>query len=350
MSHNVGNAGASRRLAATVLCGLSLAVIACGDDESSTSGGETSSEAATKETIDVVLPSPSIMAFFPFWVAESQGFFEEEGLDVNVNAADGGSAMMQLFAAGEADVIEGDTNSVLTAAGNLGFRPVMFLRTWSGTPIGVYGGPDGGITGPQGLKGKTVGVGNVTDIEATLTKATAASGGVNPDDVEILAVGGAGQAVAAFERGDIQAFAGGIQDVALIQARGLQLTRIDAEAPLFYMGSWASQEDLADRPEAYQGFVRAMKRSWEHIGEDPEKLMEWARSVDPTAVPPGESGAALARTVIDVRYPEPPDQLGGIEAAEWEQAFARVKEEAEGLDGEPSDYYTTEFVSGNGSG
>ena len=56
------------------------------------------------EEITVVIPNPSAINVFPLWVAIGEGYFEEEGLTVNVEAVDGSAPVLQAMAAGQAEI------------------------------------------------------------------------------------------------------------------------------------------------------------------------------------------------------------------------------------------------------
>src|SRR5687767_2026357 len=56
------------------------------------------------EEITVVLPNPSALNVWPLWTAIGEGYMEEEGLKVNVQAVDGSSQMLQALAAGQGQI------------------------------------------------------------------------------------------------------------------------------------------------------------------------------------------------------------------------------------------------------
>src|SRR5918996_1041409 len=60
--------------------------------------------AQAAEEITVVIPNPSAINVFPLWVAIGEGYFEEEGLTVEVEAVDGSAPVLQTMAAGQAEI------------------------------------------------------------------------------------------------------------------------------------------------------------------------------------------------------------------------------------------------------
>jgi NitT/TauT family transport system substrate-binding protein len=59
---------------------------------------------AQTQDITVILPNPSAINVFPLHVAIGEGYFEEEGLNVRVEAVDGSSQVLQAMAAGQAQI------------------------------------------------------------------------------------------------------------------------------------------------------------------------------------------------------------------------------------------------------
>lgn len=74
------------------LIGLMFVVISSG-----------SASAETKE-LTIVVPNPSALNNFPLHVAVGEGYFEEEGIKVNIEAVNGSASVLQLLASGQADI------------------------------------------------------------------------------------------------------------------------------------------------------------------------------------------------------------------------------------------------------
>ena len=62
----------------------------------------TSALAQSLRDITFVQPSPSAINSFPVFVAIGEGYFEEEGLNVTVEAINGSGAVLQALSAGQA--------------------------------------------------------------------------------------------------------------------------------------------------------------------------------------------------------------------------------------------------------
>jgi ABC-type nitrate/sulfonate/bicarbonate transport systems, periplasmic components len=140
-------------------------------------------------------------------VPDKLGFFEEEGLSVTQELADGSTAAIQVVASGSADYTNGGVVSVMSAVN-------------TGVPVSAYGviaqnypwqmavleGSD--IKTPADLKGKTVGIISLASESNAFAKAWLKENGIDPaSDVTLVPVGAGAPALAALENGDIDAIA-----------------------------------------------------------------------------------------------------------------------------------------------
>ncbi|MQA72893.1 MAG: hypothetical protein GEU88_00825 [Solirubrobacterales bacterium] len=91
-------------VAVLAVAALSSIVAACGgdDDEDASASASTSASGETQE-VDVLLSFPRGNAWLPLLVAEDQGYFEDEGLKLNIQETDGSGFVTQQIIAGNAD-------------------------------------------------------------------------------------------------------------------------------------------------------------------------------------------------------------------------------------------------------
>src|SRR5690606_30168891 len=76
--------------------------------------------------ITVVVPNPSAINNFPLFVAKGEGYFEEEGLNVNVEVVNGSASVLQTMASGQADI------------GNPGPGPLLGARARGEDVVSMY--------------------------------------------------------------------------------------------------------------------------------------------------------------------------------------------------------------------
>ena len=83
--------------------------------------------ASAQTDITVAVPNPSAITWAPMWAAIGEGYFAEEGLNIDVQAVDGSSQVLQAMSAGQADIGAPGPGPVLGARA----RGLDVVLTWS---------------------------------------------------------------------------------------------------------------------------------------------------------------------------------------------------------------------------
>ncbi len=182
--------GVKRR---TVLQGLAGAAIALGvgvgcRTEPSPLKGEASSKRQLKK-IDIGFCSYLICAI-PFEVSRKQGFFAEEGLEVNLIYLRGGAAPIEALVGGSVDYGAGSYDAVLQATAK-GAKIQRFVST-SNTPhttLVTSASIATEINQLSDLEGRTVGVGELGGSAQNLVTYMMKRAGANPARVEFTLLG-----------------------------------------------------------------------------------------------------------------------------------------------------------------
>lgn len=164
-------------------------------------------EPPTIADINVVTP-PSIIASLPHWVAEEEGFYEEEGLVVHAIGVNGSPMMMQALVDQDADVLPAVSLVDVIANQNKKAldRPVVFShsRFKRLTPFDSIVVPTGGdLQKLVSLEGRRVAVYPGSTAEAAL-KVYLQRNGVDADKVDCVALPPT-EHLPALERGDVDA-------------------------------------------------------------------------------------------------------------------------------------------------
>lgn len=347
--------GSRRRRTGTVLSVVALALggAACGgeDNEEPAAGGG-SSGGGKQTSLSAIVPTPSVIAMYPYYVAREQGYFKREGLNITVNSVDSGPAVTQAAAAGTADIAENTTTDNLVAAAKRpDFRPVMIFQDFQRSPLGVAAPADSGIKTPADLKGKTIGVSSLSAIESNVARGLAAGAGLNPmKDIKLNPVGGGGQAVVALERGDIDAYAGGIADIAIITARGLKMTPVTPPAgkSALTLGAWVKEDLVKSNPEALKGFAKAMADALAYIGTDPEKLVDFASKLSPAQTEERKVALELAKSSIELHAPPAGKTPGSIADEDFARWFKTANQDGVLDKLDPKKFYTNQFINQSG--
>jgi NitT/TauT family transport system substrate-binding protein len=301
--------------------------------------------------ITVVLPNPSALNVFPMHVAIGEGYFAGEGLKVEVQAVDGSSQVLQAMSAGQAQIgLPGP--APLLAARARGEDVVFFYNLNPKSIFGIVVREEAPYKQPTDLKGKVIGVGTADGAEVGFARSIlSAAGMAEGTDYTFLPVGDGGTAAAAFERGDIEAYAAATSDAAIMSTRGLKLREITPEAFKGYFGNGyaAYRSYIEENPDVIEGFGRAITRGMK-FGMDPanrEKVLAHAAAGNPQE---GED-MALANALFDqllVKMDIGDQAEGyGFQHAEnwdaWQQSLLDSGALKEPLD--LSQAYTNDFVA-----
>ncbi|MDE8667014.1 ABC transporter substrate-binding protein [Pseudarthrobacter sp. H3Y2-7] len=177
-------------LAAASVLGLS----ACGSGSPSSTGGGASSAGAgnaslTKVSVGVI----PIVDCAPIFLGDKQGFFKDEGIQLDIQTASGGAAIVPGVVSGSFDFAFSNLISVLVAKDK--GLDLKFVANGAST-TGEKGKDIGGVVVPAGspitaakdLAGKTVSVNNLSNIGDTTIKSVIEKGGGDPNSVKFVEV------------------------------------------------------------------------------------------------------------------------------------------------------------------
>lgn len=159
------------------------------------------------EKTEVHIAAASVgMTYLPMIVAESKGYFKDEGLDVTVAAFSGGSKALEALLGGSTDVVAGAYSNTLTMAMK-GQKLVTFAAQVN-CPAWIFGvakKSQDAIKSAKDLKGKRIGVSAPGSSTHMAVNYILHKAGLKSSDVSIIGVGQAAGAVAAIRSGQIDA-------------------------------------------------------------------------------------------------------------------------------------------------
>jgi NitT/TauT family transport system substrate-binding protein len=225
---------------------------------------------AQTEEVTYLLPAAAFLpAFGPWMLAQTRGYYTQEGLKVNFVVAKGGVDVAKQVGAGNAPIggAIGDTPIIARAQG-VPVKAVAVLGGRSLTQLVVHDGK--GINGPKDLKGKTITTMAYQDTTFFALQGMLASAGLTKADVDAQAAGPAGV---------WQLFAAGKADaMAAVPDWIVSATQAGAKVKVFssdeYFKSMAqailvSDETIQKRPELVKKLVRATLKGMQDIMKDP---------------------------------------------------------------------------------
>jgi NitT/TauT family transport system substrate-binding protein len=163
-------------------------------------------QALEKPKLTIGVGGKPLLYYLPLTIAETRGFFREEGLQVETNDFGGGSRALQALLGGSVDLVTGAyEHTIRMQTKGQDVRAVLELGRFPGIVLAVRKDRAGQIKGPADLKGAKIGVtapGSSTNFFVNFLMAKA---GVNPKDAAFIGVGTGLSAVAAMKKGEIDA-------------------------------------------------------------------------------------------------------------------------------------------------
>ena len=199
-------------LAVTVV--LAMIAAACGDDSEEL------------QSVDLALSTTSGFGY-GYWIALDQGFYTDEGLDVNLQGTGGSSDVAQILAANNAVAGMGVPGAMLPAI-EAGASLYPFFTYAYGEVFDVVVPTGSSISSIAGLAGQAIGISELAGGEVPLVRALLVDAGLDPDtDVQIIEVGVDAPSVkAALDNNRIQAYSSAKSDIASMNAFGLDTVSI----------------------------------------------------------------------------------------------------------------------------
>jgi NitT/TauT family transport system substrate-binding protein len=235
------------------------------------------SQAVEKPKLTIAVGGKNLLYYLPLTIAETQGYFKAEGLDVTIADFAGGSRALQALVGGSADITSGAFEHTINMQVK-GQRLRAFVLQGRAPQIvlGINPKTMPNYKSPADLKGKKLGVtapGSSTQVLANFVLAKA---GLKPSDVSIIGVGAGNGAVAAVRAGQIDAISNLDPVITLLTRSGdlkiISDTRVVAEADRIFGGPMPAgclytQQSFIDKyPATTQALANAIVRAdrWIH--------------------------------------------------------------------------------------
>lgn len=213
--------------------------------------------AIAQETVTVINPQPRSTNFYPLVVGEALGYFEEEGVEVNLLPSETSIPYVAFIQNGQADLAMLDPFETINAV-LAGAEINMVFEVMQNAPEGIAVGEDSDIQSMSDLEGTTVGL--VSDRDRTFLQSALATVGLTIDDVDTVVLGESGPTLAAAVRdGTVSAIAGAAPDWVALIANGIGVRMITPEELLASPANTFSMmvDAIEERREPIEGFLRA---------------------------------------------------------------------------------------------
>jgi NitT/TauT family transport system substrate-binding protein len=315
-----------RRAAVAAVAALPLLALGCSSDsEPEASGG---GGAGTGETTTLTLGLIPIIDVAPVYLGQEQGFFADQGIELELSAGQGGAAIVPGIVSGSLDV--GFTNNLSLVVASAAGLPLQVVTSG----VDSTGDPekeqftivtaDDSLTRPADLAGKRVAVNTVNSIGDTVVRASVEADGGDPDSIQFVELAFPNMA-AALSAGDVDAAwlvepfvtIAGSQGIRVLTTPLNDFTDIKVEVSTYA----TSAQFAAENEDVLARFTTAMDQSLEYAQQNPDAV----RAILPTYLDmPAELAAQL-------RLPE----WNTTVSRETFELFAQLAEEDGLLTGEP---------------
>jgi NitT/TauT family transport system substrate-binding protein len=269
-----------------------LLLAACGgeSDDAEPAGGGGGAEEVTDVSVGVI----PILDVAPIYVGQEQGFFEECGLNLTLETAQGGAAIVPGVVSGEFQFGFSNITSLLVAAGEgLPLRGVANGVASTGDPETDFGAvvalPDSGIEDAADLAGKRVAVNTLNNIGTTTINASVEQAGGDPGSVEYVELPFP-EMPAALEQGNVDAVWVVEPFFTLATDAGAEPVAynfVDAADQLTVAMYFTSEQYAAENADAVECFSSAMAESLQYAQDNPDAAREAITSyteIDPAIV------------------------------------------------------------------
>jgi NitT/TauT family transport system substrate-binding protein len=225
-----------------------------------------------KPKLSIAVGGQNLLYYLPLTIAETRGYFKDEGLSPTVVNFSGGSRALQAVVGGSADVVSGAFEHTLNMQAK-GQRMRAFVLQGLAPQIvlGINPKTMPNYKSVADLRGKKIGVtapGSSTNVMANFVLAKA---GVKPSEVSIIGVGAGNGAIAAMRSGQIDAISNLDPVITLLERSGdlrvVSDTRKLSEANKVFGGPmpaaclYAPQPFIDQNPGTVQALTNAMVRA-----------------------------------------------------------------------------------------
>ena len=261
-------------LASSAIFALILASACGGNGGADGDTGTGDGEELTEITVGVM----PIVDTAAIWLGVEEGIFEEHGLDVTLEVAQGGAAIAPAVVSGDYEFGFSNVVSLFVAADQ--GLPLSMLTPAAGTTgdtssdVGaVLAMPDSDITEPADLEGQTVSVNTLNNIgDVTISEVVSQDGG-DASDISFVEMGFPDMP-AALTSGQVDA-AWILEPFSTIaQNQGAEVVTYnfaETDPELLIAAFFADDQYIEQEPEVVESFTSAMTESLDFAESNPEE-------------------------------------------------------------------------------
>lgn len=228
---------------------------------------------------DINIGAVPVVDVAALYVGENQGFFEDRGITLDIEFAQGGSALVPALMNDEYDFIYSNVISAFQAIER--DLPIVAVAE-GGRSTGVQGEDHGGllvsgdsdIESPAELEGLTVAVNAVLGLHEIAAREAVKADGGDPDTVEFIELQ-LPDMETALENGQVDAIATSEPFLGNAMASGSQLIGsqfVDTDPDFITAVYLAGETQVNEDPELVADFTEALQQSFEYAADNPDDV------------------------------------------------------------------------------
>ena len=303
-----------------------------------------------KEKVVLLLNWYTYSEHAPFYLGKERGYFDQEGLDLDIQEGRGSGVTVQAVAAGTANFAYADVPTMMRAASK--GAPVIAVGVALQTsPMSVMGFCEKNIHKPADIKGKTVAVtpgDSMSQIWPLFLKKT----GLKDSDFKQVA-GDAQTKLNAVINNQADLLLGYVMDQAikLQDATHKQVCPIrfaDYGVNMVSSGIIVQKDYLKTHENTVRKFLRAATRSMEEAAKNPEAAIDAMLKAQPKSGVKDTALVGMKATAALYKGPDNPKdrplRVGAKNMAETLQLLVDYGGLEKASAGKPEDYYTNAYL------
>ncbi len=278
-------------------------------------------QAQDMEEVNIMVPNNHTTTLFPVIVARNLGWFEKAGLKVNYLDSETTVPYVAFLSNGQADAVMLDAPQTFQAVNAK--QPIKVVyEAMQNAPEGLFVIEGAEVQTLEGLKGKTIGL--ASDRDLITTQVVLETVGIKIDEVETVVVGDDSPVMAkAVKDGQVQAFAGAVNDLAVLAAFDIIVKDITPPElklnPANTFSVWEPR--LGETRAKLEKFFRVWAMAT-HAGKvDPETVAKMCQKAIPEEWENVGAGQALMEASFKLNFPVT-ERYGDVEPDVWKNVQA----------------------------
>ena len=270
----------------------------------------------------VLLPFKVGITFFPISVANELGYLKDEGIDLDLQVANGSSAVVQQLAAGNAEIgVILAPNTLLGFSEGVKYKAFYDFLTKNTFDVKVIDSSP--INRPADLKGKRIGTIDLTRGDLPLLRAELQRAGLNPQrDVQMVALGfNMALHAQALKDGRVDALNISWNNTVGVEAVGVKLKCITCDEQ-FQLASetTVAPDGIFQQDRRYIiGFGRAMAKATLFAETNPDAAIAIMKKVAPQEQTDPAFTKTFFAAALAVMKPRQPGKYGLQDIGGWER-------------------------------